>query len=169
MTYTGHIKSRLILVLDCVLPHDFSERSHDYITLQKYVHSRTSLKELEALRIFYDIVKVIESLHNRNVIHRDLKLNHIVVNRHSKKVIVTNFSHARHLCSEDDDFYEQRGSPAYISPDVLTGSAYKGKPTDMWALGIILYSMLYGNFPFADTSPPILFRKIRQANFTFPR
>ncbi|XP_055636763.1 probable serine/threonine-protein kinase MARK-B [Toxorhynchites rutilus septentrionalis] len=166
--YTGRIKLRLILVLDCVLPHDFCERSRGYTTLQKYVHSRTSLKELDALRIFYEIVKVIERLHNRNIIHRDLKLNHIVVKCRSKKVIVTNFSHARHLSSEDDDFYEQRGSPAYISPDVLTGRPYKGKPTDMWALGIILYSMLYGNFPFADTSPPVLFRKIRQANFTFP-
>ena len=45
---------------------------------------------------------------------------------------------------------DQRGSPAYISPDLLSGKPYEGKPSDMWALGVVLFTMLYGQFPFYD-------------------
>jgi serine/threonine protein kinase len=50
---------------------------------------------------------------------------------------------------------DQRGSPAYISPDVLSGKPYLGKPSDMWALGVVLFTMLYGQFPFYDSVPQV--------------
>jgi serine/threonine-protein kinase 40 len=44
-----------------------------------------------------------------------------------------------------------------------------GKPSDMWALGVVLFTMLYGQFPFYDSVPQELFRKIKAADFTIPR
>lgn len=111
----------------------------------------------------------------------------------------------KHLIREDDLLKDQRGSPAYISPDVLSGmlknirfflycwshlknfpvaeygesiikifqinlgAPYSGKASDMWALGVVLYTMLYGQFPFYDSVPHELFRKIKAAEFTIPR
>uniref|UniRef100_A0A1A8KAA9 Serine/threonine kinase 40 n=1 Tax=Nothobranchius kuhntae TaxID=321403 RepID=A0A1A8KAA9_NOTKU len=73
-----------------------------------------------------------------------------------------------HLVSEDDLLKDQRGSPAYISPDVLSGRPYHGKPSDMWALGVVLFTMLYGQFPFYDSIPQELFRKIKAAEYSIP-
>lgn len=75
----------------------------------------------------------------------------------------------KHLTSESDLLKDQRGSPAYISPDVLCGKPYLGKPSDMWALGVVLYTMLYGQFPFYHSSPSQLFNKIKSANYFIPR
>lgn len=44
-----------------------------------------------------------------------------------------------------------------------------GKPSDMWALGVILYTMLYGQFPFYDSNPTQLFNKIKAVDYSFPR
>lgn len=57
-------------------------------------------------------------------------------------------------------------------PDLLTvlspGRPYRGKPSDMWALGVVLFTMLYGQFPFYDSIPQELFRKIKAAEYSIP-
>ena len=50
-----------------------------------------------------------------------------------------------------------------------TGKPYDGKASDMWAMGVLLYTMLYGQFPFYDNDPQELFRKIKTADYTLPR
>ena len=49
------------------------------------------------------------------------------------------------------------------------GKPYLGKPSDMWALGVVLFTMLYGQFPFYDSVPQELFRKIKAVEFNIPR
>ena len=51
----------------------------------------------------------------------------------------------------------------------IVGKPYLGKPSDMWALGVVLFTMLYGQFPFYDTVPQELFRKIKSADFRLPK
>uniref|UniRef100_A0A182KAC3 Serine/threonine-protein kinase 40 n=1 Tax=Anopheles christyi TaxID=43041 RepID=A0A182KAC3_9DIPT len=165
--YTGRIRRRLILVLDCVHAHEFCDESSAYISLQRHI-SVARLSEREALELFYEVVKVVEQLHARNIIHRDLKLNNIVLDRRTGRIVLTNFFLGKHLINEQECLFDQRGSPAYISPDVLGGKPYRGKPSDMWALGVILYTIVYGKFPFLDTTPSALFRKIREADYTIP-
>jgi len=75
----------------------------------------------------------------------------------------------KHLLSENDLLTDQRGSPAYISPDVLSGKPYLGKPSDCWALGVVLFTQLFGQFPFYDSVPQELFRKIKSAEYSIPK
>ncbi|XP_015110324.1 serine/threonine-protein kinase BRSK1 [Diachasma alloeum] len=166
--YTGRIKRRLCLVLDCLTSHDFNPRNDELLNLQHHVIREKKLSEKESLLIFADTVRIVAELHKRNVVHRDLKLGNIVLNRKTRKVTITNFCLGKHLASEKDLLKDQRGSPAYISPDVLCGKPYLGKPSDMWALGVVLFTMLYGQFPFYDSSPTQLFNKIRAANYHIP-
>ncbi|CAH1800013.1 unnamed protein product [Owenia fusiformis] len=107
-------------------------------------------------------------LFKKNIVHRDLKLGNMMLNKRSLRVTITNFCLGKHLVCEDDPLKDQRGSPAYISPDVLSGKPYLGKPSDMWALGVVLFTMLYGQFPFYDSDPIKLFKKIKTADFTIP-
>uniref|UniRef100_UPI00398ECADD serine/threonine-protein kinase 40 n=1 Tax=Pristiophorus japonicus TaxID=55135 RepID=UPI00398ECADD len=107
-------------------------------------------------------------LFQKNIVHRDLKLGNMVLNKRTHRITITNFCLGKHLVSEDDLLKDQRGSPAYISPDVLSGRPYRGKPSDMWALGVVLFTMLYGQFPFYDSIPQELFRKIKAAEYTIP-
>ncbi|XP_054596980.2 serine/threonine-protein kinase 40 isoform X1 [Nothobranchius furzeri] len=162
------MKKRICLVLDCLCAHDFSDKTADLINLQHYVIKEKRLSEREAIVIFYDVVRVVETLHKKNVVHRDLKLGNMVLNKRTHRITITNFCLGKHLVSEDDLLKDQRGSPAYISPDVLSGRPYHGKPSDMWALGVVLFTMLYGQFPFYDSIPQELFRKIKAAEYSIP-
>ncbi|XP_057373059.1 serine/threonine-protein kinase 40-like isoform X1 [Daphnia carinata] len=166
---TGNKVKRLNLILDCLSPNDFCPYSHNYVNLQQYVIKEKKLTEQESLWIFREIVCVVKSLHQRNIVHRDLKLGNLVLNRQNRRITLINFCLGKHLANEEDLLRDQRGSPAYISPDVLSGKPYLGKPSDMWALGVVLFTMLYGQFPFYDSVPQELFRKIKAAEFTIPR
>lgn len=166
--YTGRVRQRLFLVLDCVTSHQFSEKGTELVNLQQYVTKVKKVPEKEAILIFYDIVRVVANLHKRNIVHRDLKLGNIVLNQRTGRIILTNFCLGTHLGSDRDLLKDQRGSPAYISPDVLLCKPYLGKPSDMWALGVVLYTMLYGQFPFCDTSLAQLFSRIQAANYNIP-
>ncbi|XP_034835918.1 serine/threonine-protein kinase 40-like [Maniola hyperantus] len=166
--YTGRVRQRLFLVLDSVTAHQFSDKGSELINLQQYVTKVKKVPEKEAVLIFYDIVRVVANLHKTNIVHRDLKLGNIVLNQRTGRVILTNFCLGTHLGSDRDLLKDQRGSPAYISPDVLLCKPYLGKPSDMWALGVVLYTMLYGQFPFCDTSLAQLFSRIQAANYNIP-
>ncbi|XP_061176770.1 uncharacterized protein LOC133185508 [Saccostrea echinata] len=167
--FTGQKITRLCLVLDCLTPHDFSNKNVDLINLQHYVIKEKKLSEKEAIVIFYDIVRIVESLHKKNIVHRDLKLGNMMLNKRSRRITITNFCLGKHLVSEKDYLKDQRGSPAYISPDVLSAKPYLGKPSDMWALGVVLFTMLYGQFPFYDVVPQKLFSKIKAAEYSIPQ
>lgn len=136
------------------------------ISLQEYI-SRHKMLEREALLIFYEIVKVVERIHSVGIIHRDLKLQNFLINLQTRRVTLTNFCLGKLLSSDDQMLSDQRGSPAYISPDVLNG-AYKGKPTDVWTLGVILYILIYSNFPFVENTTAALFKKICQCELILP-
>ncbi|KAK9498452.1 hypothetical protein O3M35_003087 [Rhynocoris fuscipes] len=168
LVYTGRTISRICLVLDCLVAHDYSPETADLINLQHYVIREKKLSEREAALILYNTVKVVHCLHEKNIVHRDLKLGNLVLHQSTHKVVITNFCLGKHLGSEKDLLKDQRGSPAYISPDVLCGKPYVGKPSDMWALGVVLFTMLYGQFPFYDSSPTQLFNKIKAADYTIP-
>jgi serine/threonine-protein kinase 40 len=165
---TGRIQTRICLVLDCYMPHDFSPKYTNLINLQQYVIKEKKLPESLAIKIFYNVVQVVSKLHDINVVHRDLKLGNIILDKDTMEVTISNFGLGRLLTTENEQLRDQRGSPAYISPDVISGKPYVGKPSDMWALGVLLYTMLYGQFPFYDSSPTELFRKIKLADYTIP-
>lgn len=161
---------RYTLVLDafsdksCENWMNISDVNH-FISLQEYL-SRHKLTEREALSVFYEIVKVVERIHSKDICHRDLKIQNFLINFYTRKVLLTNFCLGVH-CSDSQILNDQRGSPAYISPEILQGN-YNGKHTDMWTLGVIFYILVYQNFPFIETTTAALFKKICQCELTFP-
>lgn len=75
-----------------------------------------------------------------------------------------------YLTGQGDDYLSQRhGCLAYISPETLeANNTFSGKAADVWCLGIILYTILVGHYPFNDIDQSSLFQKIKRCQFRFP-
>lgn len=121
---------RITLILDAIADkscENWMNINHSCynISLQEYI-SRHKMMEREALQIFYEIVKVVERIHLVGIIHRDLKLQNFLINIQTRRVTLTNFCLGKLLSSDDQLLLDQRGSPAYISPEILQGK-YRGK------------------------------------------
>ena len=138
------------------------------LTLLEYIKSAGKLDEDEARLIFSQVATALACCHDRLVVLRDLKLPSVLINPATKRIRLADFSHASVLEREDQLLTDRRGSPAYICPEVVIGQPYRGDIADCWSLGVLLYAMLCGTFPFADSTPMGLFEKIVKATVAYP-
>jgi serine/threonine protein kinase len=98
--------------------------------------------------IFFQICQGVQYLHANNVVHRDIKPENVFTFQNGK-VSVGDFSSSVKL-PPDEYLEDTDGTPAFYSPEQVTGQPYKGKPVDVWACGVSLYMMLLGRLPFFD-------------------
>ncbi|CCH41242.1 hypothetical protein BN7_779 [Wickerhamomyces ciferrii] len=110
-------------------------------------------------KIFAEIARSIAYLHNKNIVHRDIKLENILVNYKVDKLLqvvdqnvslitVTDFGLSRTIDPENPLLTTRCGSEDYVPPELLIGLPYDGRQTDSWALGVLLYSIMEGRLPF---------------------
>lgn len=97
----------------------------------------------KSLEMTLGVLRGIEHLHARTVVHRDLKPDNILLQGEFPRI--TDFGISR-IVSENTAVTRAMGSPAYMSPEAFQGS--KSPQTDIWSAGVILYEMLSGNYPF---------------------
>ena len=117
------------------------------------------LEEHELKPIFRQIVKAVQYCHQKGIAHRDIKLENILImNKKLIKLIDFGFSINIKNKGRLNLFC---GTPSYMPPEIVSKVAYYGKPADIWALGILLFKMLTGNFPFKGRNDRELFRKIK--------
>ncbi|KAI8077942.1 kinase-like domain-containing protein [Gilbertella persicaria] len=119
--------------------------------LFEYIYRQRYLKENEARRIFSQLISSVYYMHQKNIVHRDLKLENILLDR-QHNIIVTDFGFANQFTPKTGDWMSTScGSPVYAAPElVMTGRLYAGTGVDIWSCGIILYAMLCGYLPFDD-------------------
>lgn len=103
--------------------------------------------EDNARTISRQLIKAIAYIHSLDIVHRDLKIDNILVNR-DLKVKLIDFGFSRQLPRENYMLYDFCGTPHYIAPEVIHREGYFGKPADIWSLGIVIYKMTVGTFPF---------------------
>lgn len=60
------------------------------------------------------------------------------------------------------------GTPSYMSPEIVNKVEYSGPPADIWALGVLLYAMLCGTFPFKGQTDKELYAKINSGKYNIP-
>lgn len=143
-------EKRICMVLECLIPHGC--HNTDLVPLSEYLAEKKRLVETEALYIFLNILLIIEDLHKMNIVHKDLKPSNIILNRRTLKVKFINFYYAKLLSFDNEVLYNQRGSPSYTPPDVIPGKPVSPKPCDMWAAGVLFYTMLHGYVPFVGNA-----------------
>uniref|UniRef100_A0A2M4A656 Putative pseudokinase domain of tribbles n=2 Tax=Anopheles triannulatus TaxID=58253 RepID=A0A2M4A656_9DIPT len=139
--------------------------------LHSYVRTRKRLREPEARRLCRQMCAVIKSCHEQGIVLRDLKLRKFVfADSEGTHLKLESLEDAVVLDDPAQDLLQdKRGCPAYVSPELLrTNTSYSGKSADMWSLGVILYTMLVGRYPFNDSEHASLFAKISRGQYTVP-
>ncbi|KAL3241223.1 serine/threonine protein kinase PSK2 RNJ42_03315 [Nakaseomyces bracarensis] len=115
------------------------------VDLFDIIEFKTNMTEFEAKLIFKQIVSGIKHLHDQGIVHRDIKDENVIVD--SKGFIkLIDFGSAAYVKSGPFDVFV--GTIDYAAPEVLGGNPYAGKPQDIWAIGILLYTIIFKENPF---------------------
>lgn len=156
----------------------YSFEPSNYGYLHSYVVKAKRLTEDQSKYYFRQICHIVEFCHSRSVIIQELKLRKFVFADRYRQIVKLDNVDEMALCSDkeskmnselpdvDEDFICNRhGCPTYVSPEILDPSKkwYSGKAADVWNLGVLLYVLTLGRYPFYDVNPAALLAKIRQA------
>ncbi|KAK6202304.1 kinase-like protein [Scheffersomyces amazonensis] len=119
------------------------------------IAERSHLEEDEVKAITYTLVSAVVYLHSKNIVHRDIKAENILIqpNREltlsiSSKLLLVDFGFARKVEPPTSKIHELAGTLSYMAPEYF--DKYKGHslPVDVWAIGVLVYFMCCGYMPF---------------------
>ncbi|PSR94260.1 hypothetical protein BD289DRAFT_363741 [Coniella lustricola] len=111
-----------------------------------YIELRSNMEEEECRSIFVQVARAIHHLHVKaKVVHRDIKDENVVLDGEGNVKLI-DFGSAAYIRSGPFDVFV--GTIDYAAPEVLAGKPYNGKEQDVWALGILLYTIIYKENPF---------------------
>ena len=118
--------------------------------LFSFVKKRRKLSEKTARFLFRQIILGIKHIHSQKIVHRDIKLENILIDLNNN-IKICDFGIGRILNSKNQMLHDKCGTPMYMAPEILLSSktkGYEGFPVDIWSAGISLYIMLSGTLPF---------------------
>lgn len=130
--------------------------------LLSFVKKRSQLSEKTAKMIFRQLMLALKYIHSRNIIHRDIKLDNILIDLNNN-IKLCDFGVGKQI-HKGELLNDQCGTPAYIAPEIVRNEGYEGPPVDLWSSGVVLYAMLSGTFPFKATNIKELNRIIQQGH-----
>ncbi|KAK3370097.1 kinase-like domain-containing protein [Podospora didyma] len=119
-------------------------------------------------RMFAEMVGAVRYLHDMNIVHRDIKLENVLVNLPPSElqsssvdwatypysvITLTDLGLSRRV-AENEKLETRCGSDDYAAPEVIMGQPYDGRATDAWSLGVLLYALLEARLPF-DPHPNV--------------
>ena len=133
--------------------------------LLQLIKRKGKLKEGDAKFIFKQIVYGLAHIHCRSVIHRDIKLDNILLDC-EKGVKICDFGVSK-IIKKGQVIQEQCGTPAYLAPEIIIDKGYEGFFVDLWSLGVLLYAMLCGTVPFKAPNLEELHKLILKGEFVF--
>lgn len=93
------------------------------------------------------MVEVLEYMQSKKVVHRDLKLENILVDENMNlKVADFGFATYKHI----NKLESYRGTKTYMAPEIKDGKTYDGRQVDIFSVGVILWIIVQGIFPFQE-------------------
>jgi len=117
--------------------------------LYNYLLSNGPIPPEKVQKIFTQLVGAVTYVHNMSCVHRDLKLENILLDK-NENVKLCDFGFTREYEGKASYLQTFCGTVCYSAPEMLRGEKYAGEKVDVWSLGIILYALLAGELPFDD-------------------
>lgn len=158
--------------------HSILQRGHRVFIFMRYADNGDLLDfvkrngvvpEQQAKLWFRQMASGLQYLHGKHIAHRDLKCENILLSRRFN-VKLADFGFARFCVDvEGRRVLSQTycGSAAYAAPEVVSGTPYNPKLSDVWSLGIILFIMLNASMPFDDSNLRKLLKDQMTRNWIF--
>jgi tribbles-like protein len=145
----------------------------NYGDLHSYMKEKKKLSELEARKLFKQCVKCVSDCHAHGILVRDIKLKKFVfLDAERTRLGLLNLDECLLLDenAENDFITSQQGCPPYVSPEVLNSQheSYSGMLSDSWSLGVVLYTLLFGRYPFHHQVIASMFARIARGKFQIP-
>ena len=143
---------------------DFAEGGE----LTYLLKDKGELKEEEAKKIFKQIYEAVCYIHSRNIIHRDLKPNNILfLDKERTRVVIIDFGISG-MANGNQREKIKAGTTSFLPPEVASGEEYSSnQKLDIWAMGVILYLMVEGCYPFTGKNAKEIVKSILKDNFEF--
>lgn len=129
------------LVFERILGRDL------YSTIEK--RQFVPFDDQRAKSIFKQILKALRYCHSKGVIHRDIKLENILIDAKGKTTLI-DFGLCDVLSNPGQDSEKFCGSMDYVAPEVIARPNYNGKQADCFSLGVVLFTLLFAEFPFVS-------------------
>ncbi|KAI9247031.1 kinase-like domain-containing protein [Sporodiniella umbellata] len=122
----------------------------DGMALFDYIETNPSLAEGEIRHLFHQVAKAVQHLHTHRIVHRDIKDENIILDQHGTLHLI-DFGCAAYY-RQGRKFDTFTGTLEYCAPEIVKGNPYEGPPQDVWACGILLFTLIYRENPFNSLS-----------------
>ncbi|XP_034936791.1 phosphorylase b kinase gamma catalytic chain, skeletal muscle/heart isoform isoform X2 [Chelonus insularis] len=135
-----------------------------------YLTSVVTLSEKKTRYIMRQVFEGVLHIHGQGIVHRDLKPENILLDD-NLNVKITDFGFARML-TKGDKLYDLCGTPGYLAPEVLKCNMFEnaegyGYEVDIWACGVIMFTLLVGCPPFWHRKQMVMLRNIMEGKYSF--
>lgn len=162
----------------CEYKHFFEDKNNCYLLLElchnqslnELLKRRKRLTEPEVKYFLIQLLKSVRYMHGKNIIHRDLKLGNLFLDKHLR-IKVGDLGLATKLSSPDEKRKTICGTPNYIAPEVIIGDKEKrghSFEVDIWSMGVIIYTLLIGKPPYESKDVKSTYQRILANQYSFP-
>jgi calcium-dependent protein kinase len=159
------------VIEDCEYIHIVMEECKGGDLFDKLIEDGIKLEEARVGEIIGSLLDAVAYLHSLNIIHRDLKAEHIMLSRDDinsqVKIIDFGLAVTHNPDAGDAPLTAFAGSPFTVAPEVIKRSY--GKEIDLWSVGVITYFLFTHLMPFNAKSDQEIFKKIKSGQFSYPR
>jgi len=139
----------------------------DGTDLQHVIDERGAFPEQQALQVIRDVAAALGALHDKGIIHRDMKPANVMIERATGRVILTDLGIAKDLSSSAQLTQGIMGTPAFMAPEQVMDTASAGPDSDVYALGATLFNLLTGRPPFEGENALTIIQAAQQNLFAF--
>lgn len=138
------------------------------VLTREALEKRERLPEILALQYFRDMVKSLDYLHCNKVVHGDLKPENVLMAANGD-VKLSDFGCSKVFATGNEYLERCNGTPAFLAPEMMKpNTRYRGRPTDVYALGACLYTLIFGKIPFSAPNLYKLFQVVQNEPVKYP-